>query len=371
MPSSLEQSIVAVSPHLAPSLASKHTLSVIKSIARIFPDSCCKAFLFETRLWDEVAECDFAVMISKDDDQGIPGKCGTEFNLSAEAQESPTWSKVLNFFSQWANPTSVLHDRVREVWLEFDLAACIPGTPLPGLFFSGLVGAGSKENVLQLIRTGLEALEGRPISDDIHRNLSLSVDQLPDTAVITNVGVMLPRPYNPVKLYVGGIGPQGVIPYLSRIGWKGPHETVQAFLTGASRCLNVFNLAVEVGDNFSTSIGIECGYSYRRFYRDCLKAFYRRLIDNYLMHYHKKSLTRHMIDSRWELFLDYLVAKELCSDSKRDALLAWSSSSSNASVPHDLIEPQIVRAINHAKITFSATGELVAKAYLVAGKNFP
>jgi hypothetical protein len=366
---SLEKSLNAVTPHLPDILISEQTLSSIKSIAGIFPDSCCTLFGFEARLGDDVAECDFGVMIPRDDDRSIPDTCGRDFNLSEEALETSEWKQVLGFLSEWAEPGSDLHDLIGAIWLEFDLEQSMRGVPLPGLFFSRPMEAWPNHTVSQIVRTGVETLEGSPLGDSVERNLSLCIDHLPDTAFVTNVGVMLPRPYRPLKLHVGGLDPAGIIQYLSCIGWEVPHETVQTFLTEASGFFRLFVLSLELGDTINKSIGIECYYSQRKSYLDYLKGSYWRLMISYLLYSREKGLIEYMVDIRWGQFLDFLVEKGLCLESNRDAILAWPGSISKTSVTSADIESRIRRDINHVKITFSPEGNLSAKAYIMAGKQ--
>jgi hypothetical protein len=182
---------------------------------------------------------------------------------------------------------------------------------------------------------------------------------------------MLPRPYHPLKLHVGGLDPDGIVEYLSRIGWQGPYETVRTFLAEVSGFFRLFVLALELGDTIDTSIGIECYCSRRKSYLDYLKASYWRLIISYLLYSREKSLMEYMVDIRWGQFLDNLVEKGLCLESNRDAVLSWRGSSSKASAVTENLESRIRRAINHVKITFSPGGSTTAKAYIMAGKQSP
>ena len=83
-------------------------------------------------------------------------------------------------------------------------------------------------------------------------------------------------------------------------------------------------------------------------------------------------------ESRWAIFLNYLLERELCSPEKRDALLNWPSQTNpiNAKVPWprhliaaSLLQPPerftvFDRRLSHIKVVWRSPGLLEAKAYL-------
>lgn len=137
--------------------------------------------------------------------------------------------------------------------------------------------------------------------------------------------------------------------YLIKIGWTDPTNTFFALIPSLSEFTDYILLSFDVGKRVYPRIGWEGHLTESPQYRPQL-----------------------------QLFLDYLVAQELCTPSKRDALLAWNGFSQHSFAPE--LWPRNIswgdrflgsraislfsRWINHIKVVYQPGKPLEAKAYL-------
>ncbi|WP_448265516.1 hypothetical protein [Nostoc sp. DSM 114159] len=78
-------------------------------------------FILECRLVDDNPQVDFSMCMQ----QKLPDRTDI-FN-------HPLWQRIQNFYEQWLNPTSPLHD-ILIAGPEFDLEGVLPDPPIPSFF---------------------------------------------------------------------------------------------------------------------------------------------------------------------------------------------------------------------------------------------
>jgi hypothetical protein len=200
------------------------------------------------------------------------------------------------------------------------------------------------ERLMQMVK-----LLNHQVSPQLESNLRLCADSLPAGGTISHIGAMLSRSIKAVRVNVKGISPEQLPDYLMQIGWSDPINTFSTLISTLSEFADSILLSFDVGDTVLPRIGLEC------------------FLNN-----------QPCDEPRWQLFLDYLVERKLCTLPKQNALLNWPGFSRKSSVP-DLWPSNIgfgdrllgsraislfSRWISHIKLVYQPGNTLEAKAYL-------
>ena len=299
--------------------------------------------------------------------------CGREalargYQPLASLDNNPVWSRIYDFCEHWTDANSPLYKEVDRVWLEFDLVKPqLSEVPEPSLFFGTAEGIKKEtentslyddslpdnisNNHSWVTDQALRLLLNKPLPDLVKRNMLTCFNSLPREGKVFQIGVMLPRKIESqaVRLCISNIAIAKIPQYLSDIGWQGSISNLESVLVDISRFTDFICLNFTVGNTIFPKMGLEC--------------------------YGSKQLK---ISSEWELFLDYLVEKQLCIPDKADAILnypgysveksyrdLWPSNLTNASTfVFPSFKSTLVRYLNHIKIVYQPNKPLEAKAYL-------
>ncbi|MCA1992633.1 MAG: hypothetical protein LDL41_11465 [Coleofasciculus sp. S288] len=245
---------------------------------------------------------------------------------------------------------------MKDIWLEFDIDEQPSQVPAPCIFLTLNQSLDQKtvSEPQEIVEIASRLLE-HPVSSLLESNLRLSFDCLPAGAGISHLGAMLSRSDQAVRINVRGILPEQLLDYLRQIGWTDPENKLQFLIPHLSEFVDYITLSCDVGETVLPKIGFEC----------------------FLLKQPKH-------EPRWQLFLDYLVEKELCTSAKQNALFAWPGFCQKASRPNiwpnNLIWGDLLlgsrafsiftRTINHIKIVYQPDGLLEAKAYLAFFHNW-
>jgi len=335
-------------------LISSDNLKEIFAVARYFPGNLTSFLGFECRLGDPEARADWAFAVSgSGEDRRVLINLLKEGYIPDGFLEQPEWQQIINFASSWCDPHSILQDKVKCFWLEFDMPKTLPETPIPSVFFgpTSLPENASSNDIKQykwLTKTALPLLTGKPLSKTIEQNINKCIKQMPLNTSLFQIGTMLSRSTsNGIRLYITRLQPQQIIPYLQAIGWPYPTEEIKALIDDIQEKAERFVLSFDViKEGIGPRVGIECSFVSDNFHQE----------------------------TRWNQLLDYLVDKKLCLPEKRDALLHYSGTSDFSggimkpltSASHDLndiLTSTITRYISHVKIVYQPDRPLEAKAY--------
>jgi hypothetical protein len=351
MTDSLNSYLDIIAPHLVPALVCEENLSDIGSIARFFPGQITSFFGFECRLGEKASLADFLLCIKAiDGGREILAGYQSELNVPEAFFDRPIWRRIRNFCRHWADPTSPLYEKVDNIWLEFDVDGSSSEVPLPSLFFGSQDISSKNHRQYQWVtQTALKLFLDRPIGDIIEQKLFDCFNLLPAGAWVFQIGVMLARQSDKIRICVRGIDADLICNYLTHVEWLGEIEELRARISELSRYVDRIDLDLDVSDRIEPKIGLEC------------------YLDNSVEN-----------QSRWQLFLDYLVVSGLCIPQKRDALLAYRGLSHERAQsdlwPSHLLNlsslldrraiSAIARDIHHVKIVYQSDCPLQAKAYL-------
>jgi hypothetical protein len=323
-----------VTSQLDADLVSPVALSCLPPFAQILPASAIARF--ECRLGANPSRLDYQVRLP----------CLGQ-NLPDWVLTTPTWQFVQNFYRTWALPNSSLRSAIEHVGIEFELKEPLPQIPVPWLCLqfnpkTALDTAGLVQ-ILQLLNDSVSPL--------LAANLQCCVEALPVGATISHLGAMPAHSLNSVRLNVKGIAPGQLADYLCQIGWQETAHLVSiASLTDSlSGLADSISLSFDVGDTLRPQIGLKCFLNQQP--------------------YHQR---------RWEALLDYLIERELCTPTKKHALLNWTGFSQSSPVP-DRCPSQLSLSngrfdagtislfskwISHIKVLYQPDQALEANAYL-------
>ena len=345
-----------VEPYI-PDFISSENFKEIISIARHFPGNLTSFLGFECRLGESDKRADWAFAISGiGRDRQVLSKLLKNGYLPDHFFQRGEWHHIRNFAAAWADPNSILKEKIQCFWLEFDMPDALSEIPIPGVFFgpAKLPQDASNNDISQyewLITTALPLLKGERLSKSIESRLKKCIKLMPENATLFQVGALLSRSANGVRLCVNRMQVTQILPYLKAIGWfdeTGEFTSLIAELEGKA---DRFVLSFDVTDEgIGSRLGIELSFNSNQFQQEI----------------------------RWRHLFDYLVEKGLCLPEKRDALLSYPGTAEKeeyfsggilkplTSVSRNLDEIQsstIVRYINHVKIVYQPGRTLEAKAY--------
>jgi hypothetical protein len=352
---------VAAGPGFPAGLFSAGGLARIEAAADQLPGRLTSTFGFEVALDQAAGGADLAVAVT-----GLHG--GREMLAGLSRSESPlprsddqAWASVGALCQAWAAPGSTLDAELHNVALEFDLPDGEHGLPPPNVFLGARSGIlpppaahpGQLElpvvgSAAWLLDTALPLL-GRELSPGRRDALARCFEALPGGSRAFQVGVMLARPVEALRVCVLGLDYEKVAPFLRRIGWPGDLEELDMRVGALAGNAETVILDVDVAEAVLPSLGLEC--------------FAAEDGDQDLV-------------QRWTRFLDPLVRAGLCRPERRQALLEWPLMIRESEAPSwprhlreasefvgEAVEGTLVRAVNHVKLAWRP-GMLQAKGYL-------
>jgi hypothetical protein len=338
MNGSMADYLQVVTPHLHPELVSPETLSRIQELAEILP--LVSDAVLESRLGEGQFRVDFQITLHR-----------CTLNLPEKFLISPVWQAVRDYYQEWSEPDSFLYRSVDHITLEFDLDAPRSQMPIPCIGLALNREVGREDASLMKIVERLSLIQFQHLaSSRWESDLQLCFNSLPDGARIAGIGLMLSRPSKVVKVVVKEMPPQQFSDYLEQIGWAEPRDVLSILVSTLSEFVDSIALSFDIGDTISPRIGLECFWEKQPF-----------------------------DEPRWQLFLDHLVERGLCTPAKQKALLTWPGFSQKADCP-DLWPPNLTwgdqflssqafsvfsRTIYEVKIVYQPGRALEAKAYLV------
>ena len=366
--SSFEEYLRPVAASVPPELISPSAFSEIGSVARVLPATLAyNTFIFECRLAEMAPRADFSVLAG--------ASCGRESlaglhptsTLPARLMTDPKWRRVTDFAVQWADPSSPLYRAVDSVWLEFDVDGAPLFIPIPSVFFGlrpsgqeGASGVAYKPNVdgyIPTIETVIQLLSGSALAPRKLQMLSDCFRALSSVEHVFQVGLMLSRGAEAVRLCINLRSVEGIVEYLTGVGWPCSEAEVLGVLEPIASLVDYVCLDIDVGETVHRKIGLEC-------YFDGIK--------------------QPRTEPRWGVFLDSLVRDGLCTADKRDALLSYpgyvDENAEGIPWPRALRRAShllggrslstFIRSLHHVKIVYQPGEGLEAKAYLAVNHHW-
>jgi len=327
-------------------------LKEILSIARYFPGNITSFLGFECRLGTSDSRVDWAFAISSvERDRFVFANLLNNGYMPDQFMQQDAWRRINDFVNAWINPDSFLRHNINCFWLEFDMPECLPDVPVPSIFFGPGKPANGRASDLSnyewIINTALPILKGRRLKKTVEYKIRECLEALPENASLFQVGMMLSRSNDVIRLCVNHMNPEQIISYLNTIGWRDETGEFIRLMKELEDKADRFVLGFDVTEEgIGSRIGVELSFSSDDF----------------------------PYATRWKRLLDYLVDKGWCLPEKREALLNYQDSevfsggvmkplTSASRCLDDLINSKIVRYINHVKIVYEPGERVEAKAY--------
>jgi hypothetical protein len=361
--SSFEEYLRPIAASVPPELISPSAFSDIDCVGRALPATLAyNTFGFECRLAEMAPRADFVVLAGASCGRDSLAGLHPTSTLPARLMTEPIWRRVADFAVRWADPSSPLYHAVDNVWLEFDVDGAPPVIPIPSVFFSpqpsgqeGASGVAYEPNLdgyITTIETVIQLLSGNELAPRVLETLSDCFRALPSVEHVFQVGLMLSRGAEAVRLCIKNLrSVEGIVEYLSGVGWPGDEADVLGVLEPIAHLVDYVCLDIDVGESVLRKIGLEC-------YFDGIK--------------------QPRTEPRWGVFLDSLVRDGLCTADKRDALLAYPGyvDENTEGIPWPRVLRRashllggrslstFIRSLHHVKVVYQPGERLEAKAYL-------
>ena len=338
------------------SLISPEKFKDILSVAKNFPGNLTSFLGFEIHLGDVQQRADWAFAISgAGDDRIVFENLLKQENFPRCLLQQPEWQQIASFSEAWTQKDSSLKKQVKCFWLEFDMPETKTEVSVPSVFFGPEKPSEdiSQDPMIQyswLVHDALPLLKGHQLSKDVERQILRCIRKIPKGASLFQVGMMLSRSTNNVRLYINKIHPSRIIPYLNTLGWSEKDDIFGSLIADVQQRADRFVLSYDVTNTgIGPRIGLECSFE-ENLYQE---------------------------ETRWRELLDYLVEKGMCLPEKRDALLHYPGVEhpddftggvmkpliSVSQHLDDIFSGSLVRYISHVKVVYQPGRPLESKAY--------
>ncbi|MGH9347400.1 MAG: hypothetical protein ACRD26_09060 [Vicinamibacterales bacterium] len=337
----LARTLDTVDAHLPRELVDLEMRAALQRVAERLPAALTRRIYLECRLHEAAPAVDLVLCVDRASRARLEGPPAGW--LPPALRSHPLWTGVARVCSRWGDPTSALHARIYDLWLEFDARERPSGTDalVPNVFI-GFIGSRSapRDEVWLAAQASLELLRSRSIAPEIRLAAQHCIRSLPATATLAYVGCMYPRDSEALRLCVAPVDGLAVADYLRRITWPGSSEALErsllALSSAAAGGARATLLHVDVRDTVQPRIGIEMALQQVPQLRGDL-------------------VERHL--------LDRLCGLDLCTAAKRDALMRWPGYTEEI-LPHHCWPSIVLRRVSHVKLVFEPGRRPLAKAYL-------
>jgi hypothetical protein len=347
--SSLTDYLTLIKPAVPDNPIDAESWLQIEKVANLLSSQITNFFGFECRLGTAAAKADFLLCISaKEVGQQI---LTSATDLPDRLLTEPVWQQIRNFTTHWQEPTSPLYANVDNIWLEFDVDGNSDRSPIPSCFFGSqtITSTAVVNPHTWVTETAIQLLRGRPLPPAIERHLFACFAALPNGVHVFQIGLMLARQSDAVRICLRGISPVQIIHYLSQIGWLGSIAKLATLLAELSTHVDRIDLDLDVSEaGVAAKIGLEC---------------YLNLQPKY--------------EPRWTSLFDYLVEIGLCLPQKPAALLTYPGyvreKNHREQWPSHLLklsqfmgsnyETVFMRGLHHIKVVYQSDRAIEAKAY--------
>jgi len=339
---------LVVNPYMPEKLIDKLNMERIGKVASFFPNRLTSFFGFECRLGELEPKGDFLfcirqanqerqILAGNDEVKGIPNVL----------LENEVWRRIVNFSKHWDMVESPLYS-ADNIWMELDMDDIDLDKPIPSFFF-GFNDNKKWEELKQICEIAFNELLGKAIDKQIFKNLIHCFKLLPAHARVFQIGLMLSRNTEGIRLCIQNLRPVEIPTFLMKLGWPGNPEELNLLLEQLEGNVDHINLDIDIGMEILPKVGLEC------------------YID-----------PDQKANDKWKDFLDLLTEGGLCKPEKREALKTYFGVTNrfmcnkiwpehwlvaSASLKNKQLSTY-VRFPNHIKLSFEPNKPLEAKIYL-------
>ena len=326
-----------IAPALQPGLAGPGCINAMAELSSLLPFDFAGDFGFESRLGDPVAACDFIFQIRKNSEgaQMLAGKsliAGLSVNLLAD----PLWQRITKLFDAWTTPGHLLAGTVDVFWLEFDYNEKSYNLN-PNIFFGigGDKAAGRNtqwESGCRILDEIYQILFNIPFPDDLAENLRVCVYALPEHAGLYQIGFMIPRQKEAIRLVLSNIAAGKLEHYLADIGWTGDYREVRCMIDHYSGHFDYFICNINIG---------------------------KQILPYFALEMYFKNLSQPRFNPNWDAALDLLQTENLITPEKRLSLLRFCGKTEG----NHFYPIKYIKGLNHLKLVYQKNTPFECKGY--------
>src|SRR5262245_41393383 len=153
------------------------------------------------------------------------------FDVPVARAHDPVWRRIRALSTGLHDQSLAEFQSVNVMGLEYDLPSTATPVSHPAVFFE--LNADAELRAPRLIALARELL-GRPLPPAGAALLRRCVDALPASSAPFQLGAMLSRPGQALRLVVSEVPPNRVAGYLRAIGWVGEDRTVANVVSALS-----------------------------------------------------------------------------------------------------------------------------------------
>jgi hypothetical protein len=283
------------------------------------------------------SQCDFSLRATHTDGgREFTAGRNSGYQMHKKLLQFREWQCIQRFGSKWADPATLLHTGIQNIWFEFDIdnnAKIL----VPSVFFD--VDRDNRfpgDKKLKLITKSVSYLKGEQIAPEHVKMIKRILATLPGQSKLYYVGVLLSRPIEALRICVRDMLPDEALPFLKKLGWRENASLLKTLIKNYIIDAERFVLNFDIARSVQKKIGLE------------------------------------ITCPEWETILDKLIVNNLCSSEEKMALLNWHkiesvdpNEKSHQKILEEMIEPMgcLIRRINHFKVVCDDSA-VKAKAYL-------
>jgi hypothetical protein len=314
-------------PFLPELLMSRQSLDHTRRVAALFPSDAVDFFGFEARL-GEVASTstDCALNLSPAGARALA--------RDAIGPDTELWRRIGRFYRLWEETHRDPFADAPATWLEFDASAAEPS---PNLLFGYWPDDEQADRPWQWMQdTVFPMLFGGNYSAPLRDSLDRCFHACPPGTVDFQIGLMLSRPIQAVRLCIFDLPMDALPAYLDAIGWTGDRAGLERLVAAFRPYCDFVGLHFDVAAQVFPHIGIEPNFRSGSWSRQPHR------------------------EPRWQGLWTALAQAGLLSEAKRDALLGWTG---HQQVILDDVPTLLLRGLSHIKVVQAGDGSATAKAY--------
>lgn len=330
MKGNVTEYLSAIASSLPPEIVSESSFHRILDISsRWFSNFAASEYIMETCLDTSESEADFSFRVLKGERANLIKGLTDSIFMTAD---NAIWKKLSALVEYWPGD-------IDDIWLEFDYNEFSSIIPQPCIFFNAgnikTRGTYNEQPLLNMLGTLIDTDQLQVLMPEINQ----VIHKLPPKVGLFQVGVMLSRHNDRIRVFTSELTRAQIEEYLAQINWPGSlvhlAEVIDMVSEFSEEC---FILDFDVSSRgVSSKIGINFG----------LKE-------------------KNMLPG----FLQNLQTHKLCIPAKQDGVLAWSGSLGGY-LGEDYGYSALIRNISHFKIALLPDENIRVKAYLrIAGFYF-
>jgi hypothetical protein len=298
-----------------------------RRVAALFPSDAVDFFGFESRLGAGASEkTDCALNLTAAGAESLSrGGIGLESDL---------WRRVQRFYGLWGATHVEPFADASATWLEFDANR---REPSPNLLFGYWPGDDKTDRPWNWMQsTVFPLLFDGDYSPILRDNLDRCFGERPEGTADFQIGLMLSRGVQAVRLCVFDIPVEELPGYLDRISWAGDRGSLARHMDAFRPHCDFVGLHFDVGAEVFPHIGVEPNFKSSSWSR------------------------QPHLEARWRGLWDALSDFGLMAEAKREALGIWTGHQHVADQENAML---LLRGLSHVKVVIAGDGRASAKAY--------